>query len=252
VRGEIEQFLEHIASKNYAANTLLAYSADLEQLLKYLERSDNGGWEQVTEEDIEDYLLLLWQREYATSTVVRKMAAVGSFFKFLVLHGMVCNDPTTEISLPQVARSPSEDVLSSEEVEHLLVHMSQDRTPKGIRDLVLLGLMVREGLRPSELVALDLDDVEALSHRLTSQGHDSLRSALQQYVTEYRLGLAPVDEEPALFPSVGVGTGGGRLTRQGIWLIVRERSEASGLSRSVSPRSLRRTHLALQHEQWRH
>ncbi len=249
MRGQIERFLEHIASENYATNTLLAYKTDLEQLLKYLEPSDRDSWEQVTEEDIGGYLLMLWQREYASSTVVRKMAAIGSFFRFLVLRGIVLSDPTSEITLPQVARSSPSDVLSDDEVKQLLLHMAQDRTPKGLRDQVLLGLMTEVGFRPSELVALDLNDVEALSHRLSSQGHSSLRAVLERYVRKDRLGLDPLEEEPALFPSVGVGTGGGRLTRQGVWLIVKERAEASGLKRPVSPRSLRRTHLAHQHEQ---
>jgi integrase/recombinase XerD len=249
VRGQIERFLEYIARQNYAANTLLAYRADLEQLLEYLEPSDRDSWEQVTEEDIRGHLFLLWQREYASSTVVRKMAAIGSFFRFLVLQGTVRSDPTSEISLPQAARSSPEDVLSDEEVAQLLAHMAQDRTPKGHRDQVLLGLVAGAGFRPSELVALNLDDVEALSHQLSSQGHSRLRAVLERYVKEDRLGLAPVEEEPALFPSVGVGTGGGRLTRQGVWLIVKERAVASGLKRPVSPRSLRRTHLAHQHDQ---
>jgi len=248
VRGQIQRFLEHIASEDYAANTLLAYKGDLEQLLRYLERNDRARWEQVTQEDIGGYLVLLWQREYAPSTVVRKMAAVGSFFRFLVLHGVVPDDPTSEISLPQVVRSPSDDVLSDDEVEQLLIHLSQDRTPKGLRDQVLLGLMAGAGFRPSELVALDLDDVDALGDRLSSQGHKSLQVALERYVREHRLALAPLREESALFPSVGVGTGGGRLTRQGVWLIVKERAEACGLKRPVSPRSLRRAHLAHQHK----
>ena len=246
MRGQIERFLEHITSESYATNTVLAYRADLGQFLKHLQQRSRNAWNQVTEEDVRGHLLLLWEREYASSTVVRKMAAASSFFRFLVLQGVILDDPTSNISLHQAARSSSGDVLSSDELRQLLLHISQDRTPKGLRDQVLLGLMAGVGFRPSELVALNLDDVESLSNQLSSHGQTSLRAVLERYVREDRLGLAPSEDESALFPSVGVGTGGGRLTRQGVWLIVKGRAAACGLKRRVSPRSLRRTHLAHQ------
>jgi len=244
VQSQIKRFLECIAGQNYAANTVIAYQADLAQLLEHLEQKDNTMWKQVTEQDIIGYLLYLREREYASSTVTRKMAAVSSFFRFLMLQGVIFNDPTSNISLPHVTCSSPGDVLSNEEVEQLLAHIAQYQMPKGLRDQVLLGLMAQAGFRPSELVALDLDDVEGLSSRLSSQGHASLQAALERYVREGRPNLALSEEELALFLSVGVGTGGGRLTRQGVWLIVKERAEACGLGRRVSPRLLRRTHLA--------
>jgi len=249
VRSQIERFLERIAEENYAANTVLAYQADLTQLLEYLEQKDNTTWKQVTEQDILGYLLYLREREYAPSTVTRKKAAVSSFFRFLMLQGVIFNDPTSNISLSPVDRSSPDNVLADEEIERLLAYIAQDQTPKGLRNQVLLGLMAQAGFRPSELVALDLDDVEALSSRLGSQGHASLQAALERYVREGRPHLSPLEEEPALFISMGVGAGGGRLTRQGVWLIVKEQTEACGLKRRVSPRSLRRAHLARSQEE---
>jgi integrase/recombinase XerD len=248
VQGQVERFLAHIASENYATNTVLAYRADLAQLLEYLEQGDDVRWRQVGEEDIKGYLLHLREREYASSTVIRKMAVVSSFFRFLVLHEVISNDPTSSISLPQAQRSSPGDVLSEEEVEQLASHMAEDPTPKGLRDQVLLGLMVQTGFRPSELVALNLEDVDGLSKQLRSLGHVSLQAALERYVREDRPDLTLPRDARALFLSVGVGAGGGRLTRQGVWLIVKERAEACGLKRHVSPRSLRRTHLARSRE----
>ena len=248
MQSQIERFLECLAEQNYATNTVLAYRADLAQLLVYLEQRDNTTWKQVTEQNIQGYLLYLRGREYAPSTVTRKMAAISSFFRFLVLQEVIFNDPTNNISLPQVERSSPDDVLPDEEVEQLLAHIAQDQTPKGLRDQVLLGFMAQAGFRPSELVALNLDDVGALSSRLSPQSHTALLAALERYVREGRPGLAPSEEGVALFLSVGVGTGGGRLTRQGVWLIVTKRAETCGLERQVSPRSLRRTHLARSQE----
>jgi integrase/recombinase XerD len=251
VQRHIERFLESIAEENYAANTVLAYQGDLAQLLEYLKQRQKAAWAQVTEEAIRGYLFHLRQREYATSTITRKMAAVSSFFSFLKAQQIVAEDPTDNVSLHQARRTSTGDVLSKEEVEQLLAHIAQDETPRGLRDRVLLGLMVKAGFRPSQLMALDLDDVETLSSSLSSQGHYSLRDALERYVEEGRSELAPSEEEQsALFLSMGVGAGGGRLTRQGGWLIVKERAEACGLGERVSPRALRRTHLA--HNQGRH
>jgi integrase/recombinase XerD len=249
VQRHIEHFLESIAEENYAANTVLAYQGDLAQLLEYLGQQDKAAWEQVTEEDITNYLFHLRQREYATSTITRKMAALSSFFGFLKVQEIVADDPTSNVSLPQARRASTGEVLSEQEVEQLLAHIAQDETPRGLRDQVLLGLMAKVGFRPSQLMALDLDDVDTLCRDLSSQGHYSLRDALERYVEEGRSELAPSEEDQsALFLSVAVGAGGGRLTRQGGWLIVKERAEACGLGERVSPRALRRTHLAHNHE----
>lgn len=244
MQSQIDQFIQHIVSDDYAANTVIAYRGDLAQLLDYLEQRDSTAWEQVTEQDIIDYLLYLREREYAPSTIMRKMAVVSSFFRFLMLHGIIFNDPTTNISLPYVERSPSDDLLTEKEIERLLDSIAQDQSPRGLRDQVLLGLMAQAGFRPSELVALDLDDVEALSRLLRAQGHTTLQAALERYVREGRPNLVSSEEEKALFPSVAVGAGGGRLTRQGVWLITKERAEACGLKGRVSPQALRRAHLA--------
>jgi len=245
VQSQIERFLERIAGENYATNTLIAYRADLAQLLKYLgQNNDSVTWKQVTPRDIIGYLLHLREREYAPSTVSRKMAAISSFFRFLVLERVILNDPTSNISLPNVERRLSKDVLSEEEIERLWTHIAEDQTPKGLRDQVLLGLMGQAGFRPSELVALNMNDVEVLNERLRSAGHSSLQDALTLYVREGRPHLASPERERALFLSMGVGSGGGRLTRQGVWLIVKERARACGLQQDrVFPRSLRRFHL---------
>jgi len=245
VQSRIERFLERIAEENYATNTLIAYRADLAQLLRYLEENDKRAtWKQVTAQDVIGYLLYLREREYAPSTVSRKMAAISSFFRFLVLQGVILNDPTSNISLPNVSRRMSKDVLSEEEMERLWVQVAEDQTPKGLRDRVLLGLMARAGFRPSEIVALNMNDVEALDDRLRSAGHTYLQGALALYLSEGRPHLASSERERALFLSMGVGSGGGRLTRQGVWLIMKERARACGLEDRVFPRSLRRLHLA--------
>ena len=245
MQSQIERFLERIAGENYATNTLIAYRADLAQLLKYLKQNNSSvTWKQVTPRDIVGYLLHLREREYAPSTVSRKMAAISSFFRFLVLEAVILNDPTSNISLPNVGRGLSSDVLSEEEMERLWAHVAEDQTPKGMRDQVLLGLMAQAGFRPSELVALNMSDVEVLNDRLRSAGHTSLQGALALYMCEGRPHLVSSEEERALFPSMGVGSGGGRLTRQGVWLIVKERARPCGLQDRVFPRSLRRLHLA--------
>lgn len=249
MQSQIERFLERLTGENYATNTLIAYRADLAQLLKYLEQSDNRvTWKQVTARDIMSYLLHLREREYAPATVSRKMAAISSFFRFLVLQEVIRSDPTSNISLPNVGRRLSKDVLSEEEMARLWAHTVQDRTPKGLRDQVLLGLMAQAGLRPSELVALNMSDLQNLNERLRAAGQTSLQGALTQYAREGRPHLASSEEERALFLSMGVGSGGGRLTRQGVWLIAKERARACGLEDRVFPRSLRRLYLARMQE----
>lgn len=246
MQRQIDRFLERIARQDYATNTLIAYQADLAQLLDHLghNKEDQMTWQQVTEQDMMGYLLYLREREYASSTVSRKMAATSSFFRFLMLQGVIREDPTNHISVSNVERMAPADVHTAEEIEMLWAQLTEDQTPKGLRDRLLVGLMIQAGFRPSELVALNVDDLEALSERLTAQGLSSLQPALERYVAEGRPNLAESAEEGALFLSMGVGAGGGRLTRQGVWLIVKRRAKACGLEGHTSPRSLRRLHLS--------
>lgn len=232
----IDAFIDHLAAEDYSDNTIMAYNGDLKQLRRYLQSIGLASWDQVQERNLMDYILHLKEREYALSTVARKMATVRSFFAFLVANGPLEDNPASGIPLPMIKKSPPTEAPSMEKVERLLAIVEEDQSPKGLRDRALLGLLAEAGLRPSDAVSLNVEDLDLTE--LTS----TLQAALQKYLEEGRPHLTLGEEERALFLSVGVGTGGGRLTRQGAWLIVKKWGKAAGLG-GLSPRQLRRVHI---------
>lgn len=252
MREAIEAFLQFLElEKGYSGNTLAAYRNDLEQFLQAMEEEGTRAWEQVTQDVIIDYIMALREREYASSTVARKIAALKSFFHFLAAEEIVSDDPTLNLDSPKVKkRLPV--TLSYEEVERLL-HAPQGSTPKAIRDKALLELLYATGMRVTELVSLNLEDINLASATVrVTQGkggkeriipiHSRAVEALREYLAKARRMLLKSPEERALF----LNHRGERLTRQGLWLIIKQYVREAGIKTEVTPHTLRHsfaTHL---------
>ena len=251
MRGQIQQFLDFITEeKGYSQNTLAAYRNDLSQFVGYLEgRADT--WDQVDCDLIMGYVLSMKsEQEYASSTVARKVAAIKSFFHFLADRGQVQDDPTATLDSPKV-RKRLPKAISEEDMERLLSEPTQDDKPKSLRDRALLELLYATGLRVTELVSLDVDDVSLPSanvrivhgkdnrERLVPI-HQRALGPLQDYMERGRLGLLRDPDERALF----LNHRGQRLTRQGLWLIVKHYAREVGIEDEVTPHTLRHTFAA--------
>ncbi len=246
---QVQAFLDYlIVEKNYSANTIAAYRNDLTQFLTYISNSGrlptNPGWADVNQAHIIDYILHLKDREYATSTVARKVAAVKSFFRFIQQTGVIAEDPTASIDSPKVKKQPPK-ALSRQQIEHLLAESAKDRSAKGLRDRALMVLLYATGMRVTELVSLDLTDVNLTvgTVRCASRGdqervvqlNEMAVQALREYLHNGRPRLGASSEERALF----VNHRGKRLTRQGLWLIIKRYVRAAGISDEVTPHTLR-------------
>jgi integrase/recombinase XerD len=202
------------------------------------------SWQDVGREYVRKYILHLKQREYAPSTVGRKVAAIKSYFHFLVADGVLQDDPTALVDSPSVDRHLPHP-LSREEVARLLAEPARSTTPKGLRDRALLELMYATGMRASEVIRLDVGavDLEDETVRCVGKGdkervlpiHERAREVLETYLERGRPRLLRGRSESALF----VNHRGRPLTRQGLWLIVKEYASAVGLEQDVTPHTLR-------------
>lgn len=248
MKEQIEQFLEHLkVQKHYSGNTLSAYRNDLYQFLAYLE-GRASDWGQVRHDTLIDYIMTMkGSQEYAAATVARKVAAVKSFYHHLAQSGILKDDPTAALDSPRVQKRPPR-ALSVDDVEALLEHPAHDSSAKGLRDRALLELLYATGLRVSEVVALNVDDLNLASatvHVLRNRGrreriipiHDRAIEPLQLYLQRGRLQLLHNRDETALF----LNHRGDRLTRQGLWLIVKHHVRAIGIEEEVTPHTLRHT-----------
>ncbi len=248
MKEQIEQFLEHLkVQKHYSGNTLSAYRNDLYQFLAYLE-GRASDWGQVRHDTLIDYIMTMkGSQEYAAATVARKVAAVKSFYHHLAQSGILKDDPTAALDSPRVQKRPPR-ALSVDDVEALLEHPAHDSSAKGLRDRALLELLYATGLRVSEVVALNVDDLNLASatvHVLRNRGrrermipiHDRAIEPLQLYLQRGRLQLLHNRDETSLF----LNHRGDRLTRQGLWLIVKHHVRAIGIEEEVTPHTLRHT-----------
>jgi integrase/recombinase XerD len=249
MKDAIDNFLNHLSmEKGFSGNTVEAYRNDLYQLADFVSDQVTGGptrWSEVDRNLLINYILDLKERNYAPATVARKVAAVKSFFDFLVADGVLRSDPTENITSPRVGKSLPKP-LSPSEVEALLAEPAKRTTPEGKRDTAMMELLYAGGMRVSELIALDVKDVnlEAEFVRCFGKGskervipiHQKAVDAVREYVDEARRVLLGKKEgEAALF----LNRRGERLTRQGFWLILKGYAKAAGLTKPVTPHTLR-------------
>lgn len=251
MKTKVQQFLDYIMEeKGYSTNTLAAYRNDLSQFVEQIE-SKIDSWEQVDRNLIIDYIMAMKaDQEYASSTVARKVAAIKSFFHYLVDHGLLEDDPTATLDSPKV-RKRLPKAISAEDLERLLAEPANDRTAKGLRDRALLELLYATGLRVTEVVSLDVEDVNLASSTLRLVRsrdkaerivpiHDRAIEPLREYMERGRMQLLRDADEQALF----LNHRGHRLTRQGLWLIVKHYVREVGIVEDVTPHTLRHTFAA--------
>ncbi|NOZ51182.1 MAG: site-specific tyrosine recombinase XerD [Chloroflexi bacterium] len=249
MQEQIQAFLDFlIAERLYSDNTVSAYKNDLNQFYQYLLGLDASvtprGWGNVTRDHILGYMLEMKEREYATSTTARKIAAVKSFFNFLKGQGIIRSSPASNMDSPKVEKHlPS--AISHEEVERLLA-APQGTAPSVRRDRAILEVLYATGLRVSELVSLNVADVDFESGTVRCLGkgnkerilpiYEQALANLRLYVEQGRPKLlSPEDQEPALF----LNRRGKRLTRQGLWLIIKRYVGRADIQSSVTPHTLR-------------
>jgi integrase/recombinase XerD len=256
MQEKIQDFLHFLDSeKGYADNTIAAYRNDLTQFLRYLEGQNEDSrqstWAEIDKDTIIKYILNLKEREYTSSTVARKVAAIKSFFHYLMAEGDVKDDPTATLDSPKVKKRLPK-AISREDIERLLTAPAKGASAKSQRDHALLELLYASGMRVTELVSLDVDDMDLASRSVRVRGKkasskervipigDRALDALQTYLNKGRMQLVRDPEERALF----LNHRGQRLTRQGLWLIIKHYVDEVGISEDVTPHTLRHSFAA--------
>ena len=246
---QIKLFLEFLQNeKKLSDNTLQSYKRDILQFEEYVEKH-RINYAKMNQEDIKTYLSHLQELGKKSSTISRNLASIRSFYQFLMRTRKVKHNPTDDVQSPKVEkRVPS--VLTSQEVE-LLLDQPKDVDLKGIRDKAMLEFAYATGMRVTEIISLNIEDVNleqgfAICRNGSKQRNIPLGSlslkALQEYIEEARPILIKDEKEKALFVNVN----GKRLTRQGFWKIVKYYKEQAHITKDITPHVLRHsfaTHL---------
>ena len=252
---DIKSFLDYLISeKKYSKNTLAAYKNDLSQLADYVKsQGSTSGADSIGSKlnahILSGYLQSLRGRRYTPSTVARKIAAAKSFLKFMVDRGKLRSDLAPNLASPQVNK-PLPKPLSVSEVRRLLSEPAKQSTVDAKRDKTMLELLYATGLRASELMALNIRDIDTKRNTVRCLGSGAkarvvpidspVARLVKEYIDVVRPDLLTDEKETALF----LNRRGDRLTRQGFWQIVQGYADKVELSGKVTPRSLRHSFAA--------
>ncbi len=246
---QIKLFLEFLQNdKKLSDNTLQSYRRDILQYEEYVEEN-RINYAKINQEDVKTYLEHLQEIGKKPSTVSRNLASIRSFYQFLVRIKKVKHDPTDNIESPKIEkRVPS--VLTSQEVE-LLLEQPKDIDLKGTRDKAMLEFAYATGMRVTEIISLNIEDVNIEESFVTCRNGAKQRNiplgsmslnALKEYIEDARPVLIRDENEKALFVNVN----GKRLTRQGFWKIIKYYKEQAHITKDITPHVLRHsfaTHL---------
>ncbi len=248
----IEEFLAYLKNiRKTSDNTLAAYERDLCSFCEFLTLNDKSVCD-ATNTDVAKYKDVLVNNGKSVATVSRSMSSLRSFYKFLVVKGIADVNPAVEIKNDKTEKKFFE-VLTEEEIDKLL---SQPDTSdfKGIRDKAMLEMLYATGMKVSELMSLNISDVNLkLGCVKCKNSRDSAKNRMillypeavkvvGEYISNSRPYFVSNPEQTSLF----VNTYGDRMTRQGFWKLIKSYAAEAGISKSITPHTLRHsfaTHL---------
>lgn len=242
---EYTSFMTDIRHKSL--NTVESYKRDVTQYISYLDGTGVTDISSTTKTTVLSYLLYLQKEGRASSTVSRTLASLRSYYLFMMQNGVVKSNPTSNLEAPHVEKKIPK-ILSGEEVE-LLLEQPKNCDNKGIRDKAMLELLYATGIRVSELINLDVSDVNVpmsfircnggKKERIIPMGHQA-KDALENYINNVRKYMVRDENETALF----VNCSGVRLSRQGFWKLIKYYQHIAGIETDITPHTLRHSFAA--------
>nr|WP_212975209.1 site-specific tyrosine recombinase XerD [Bacillus sp. J14TS2] len=253
MQDEMQDFIHFLTvEKGLSQNTIVSYKRDLKRYLEYLQQVEQvKKLNDVTRIHIIQFLAFLKKEGKSSKTLARHIASIRAFHQFLLRDKVVDHDPSVHLETPKMERTLPQ-VLSFREVEKLL-NTSDLTTSYGIRDKAMMELLYATGIRVSELINLDLDNVHLTmgfvrcigkgdKERIIPLGQMASDS-VEQYLRESRPQLRKTKyKTEALF----LNHHGNRLTRQGFWKIIKKLAAEANIEKDLTPHTLRHsfaTHL---------
>lgn len=237
----LREYLDYIEkSKKLSKNTVASYNRDLKKYLDYL-NSNNIDISDVVENDIISYLIELEKDEVSVSSISRMISSIKSYHDYLFFNKLTDTDPSKNIKKPKVKRDQVE-ILTEEEVDKLL-KFEDLSTPKKIRDKAIFEVLYGTGIKVSELIQMNLEDVDLdIDYIYCGSGKnqrviplcETTKLYLSKYIIDSRESFASEDEK-ALF----VNTQGQRFTRQGLWKVIKKYAQKADIRKNINPTTLR-------------
>jgi integrase/recombinase XerD len=243
--AEYREYL--ITERDASENTMSSYMRDLKQLQEYLQREKGSILQAVNEKDLQDYIEHLREAGKSISTIARNIASWKNFFQYLMHQNVITENPARSLSAGK-AEHKLPEILTNKEVE-LLLQQPKASDAKGTRDKAMLELMYATGIRVSELIDLNVSDVnlQSASIRCFSKNRERFIpmypyavTILRDYMDHVRTSLVSSSENEALF----VNMNGERMSRQGFWKIIKYYQNKAKIKKDITPHMLRHSFAA--------
>ncbi|MFY9296405.1 MAG: site-specific tyrosine recombinase XerD [Caldicoprobacterales bacterium] len=243
MNDDFAQYEEYLRNEKYlSSNTLECYMRDIRQYKDYMNSIGIYDIYLVNKSHIQSYLDKREEEGISPSTILRKLSSIRSYYRFLVEKSIILNDPTENLEGPKNQRKPP-SILTINEVNKLM-DQPQGDNPKAIRDKAMLELLYGTGIKVSELINLNIEDVDINNSRIKCHSSNKERIInlsdraliyLELYLKESRNKLVRRKNEKSLF----VNFHGKRMTRQGFWKIVKFYTQKAEINKDITPHTLR-------------
>ena len=240
---EIREFIAYLHDINKTSiNTEMSYQRDLKKMWDFLKNRGVMSVSEVKELELEGYISYMEREKFAASSISRSVASIRAFFQFLWKEGVITSDPAENLKPPKVEKKAPE-ILTVEEVDRLLQKPDRENV-KGIRDSAMLELLYATGMRVSEMLHLQISDVNLQLGYVICHDHEKERiipigipckKALEKYMAVSRPAFVENKEETALFTNCS----GKAMSRQGFWKVLKGYADAAGIRGDITPHTLR-------------
>lgn len=240
---EIREFIAYLQDiKKTSINTEMSYQRDLKKMWDFLKNRGVMSVSEVKELELEGYISYMEREKFAASSISRSVASIRAFFQFLWKEGVITSDPAENLKPPKVEKKAPE-ILTVEEVDRLLQKPDRENV-KGIRDSAMLELLYATGMRVSEMLHLQISDVNLQLGYVICHDHEKERiipigipckKALEKYMAVSRPAFVENKEETALFTNCS----GKAMSRQGFWKVLKGYADAAGIRGDITPHTLR-------------
>lgn len=244
----IEAFMRYLHNvKKTSENTRMSYNRDLHKLQVFLSDADVTEVQAISKTNLNSYILYLEKNKMSPATVSRNIASIKAFYHFLFKERMVEEDISEDLKAPKVEKKLPE-IMTVDEVDRLLSQPAGE-SPKELRDKAMLELLYATGIRVSELISLELSDVNLKMGFVMCHDNDKervipfgnkARMALIAYLEKAREAMVLSEEEKALF----VNCSGKPMSRQGFWKLIKFYGEKAGITSEITPHTLRHSFAA--------
>lgn len=248
MRGEVDRFEQYLREvKQASENTVQSYRRDLMQMITYLEEKEIREAAKVTKTSLHGYILHMEEQGKAATTISRMMAAMKAFFNYECMQACIRRNPAESLHAPKVEKK-APVVLRVDQVSALLAQPS-GQTPKEIRDKAMLALLYATGIRVSELIGIQMEDINMNIGFLVCRDGErertipfgrSAKAALEEYLEHARNDLLRGKGSDYFF----VNCTGGAMSRQGFWKIIKYYGEKAGIEEDITPHTLRHSFAA--------